>query len=205
LKNKTISEFIAEFLDDLSKEGLIHGTPAEYRRGFPNASDEEIQLLFDAGKKSGAMPYNLAHARLIMSDNVFALTAAPGSPHGRGAKRFSSLDHWPVPDKRLYPTVGVLVMARTMQEFAAEFPDHAPPDMLAYAIGLEQRALDAIHDGVAELMVEEDSIGDLTASAVRPPPTPKDFDDAVLAVMAADREHKLQETVKLAASVLREQ
>lgn len=151
--SKRTTAFIEKFMDELSEEGLIHGTPAQYRRGYPNASDDEIQMMFDAGKKAGAVPHNLGHAKLILSDNVVAFTAAPSSPYGQAAKRFASFEHWPVPDKHSYPCVGVLVMARTMQQFAAERPD-GPPDLMADAIALEQRALDAIKAGLSELTLD---------------------------------------------------
>ena len=160
--NKTTmtgDRFIAAFLDDLSKEGLIHGSPAQYRRGYPKASDDEVQMLFDAGKKAGAVPHNLEHAKLIMSDNVFAFT-------GQGTKRFDAFHHWSVPDGRSYPSVAVLVMARTMVQFAAERPDH-PPELMADALALEQRALDAIKAGVSELTLD------------LPQPTDDDADRAI--------------------------
>jgi hypothetical protein len=140
--NKRTTEFIAKFMGELSAEGLIHGSPAQYRRGYPNASDDEVQMLFDAGKKAGAVPHNLEHARLILSDNVFALPA--------GAKRFDAFHHWPAPNKNAYPAVAVLVMARTMVQFAAERPD-GPPELMADALALEKRALDAIKAGVSEI------------------------------------------------------
>src|SRR5712671_702708 len=105
---KRTTEFIAKFMGDLSKEGLIHGSPTQYRRGYPNASDDDIQMLFDAGKKAQAVPHNLEHARLILRDNVYVFPA-------QGTKRFDAVHHWPVPDRHSYPAVGVLVMARTMQ------------------------------------------------------------------------------------------
>jgi hypothetical protein len=160
--SKRTTEFIAKFMDDLSKEGLIHGSPAQYRRGYPNASDDEIQVLFDAGKKAGAVPHNLEHARLILSDNVYVFPA-------QAAKRFDAFHHWPVPDWRSYPSVAVLVMARTMVQFAAERPDH-PPELMADALALEQRALDAIKAGVSEMTFD------------LPPPTD---DDAAKAIEAA--------------------
>jgi hypothetical protein len=124
---------------------------------YPNGSDDEIQMLFDAGKKSGAVPHNLEHAKRILSDNVFALTPAPGSPYGQAAKRFAAFDHWPVPNPRSFPCVGVLVMARTMQQFAAERPD-GPPDLMADALALEQRALEAIKAGVSELTLDKENM-----------------------------------------------
>jgi hypothetical protein len=155
LKNKTTGEFIAAFMGDLSKEGLKLGAKgkAEYRNGYPTASDDEIQMLFDAGKKAGAVPHNLGHAKLILSDNVFAFAAAPGSPYGQAAKRFAAFHHWPVPDRRSYPSGAVLVMARTMQRYAADHPDLAP-ELMADALALEKRALDAIKAGLSELMFD---------------------------------------------------
>jgi hypothetical protein len=52
-----------------------------------------------------------------------------------------------------YPSVGALVMSRTMQRFAAEHPDLAP-DLMADALALEKRALDAIKAGLSELMFD---------------------------------------------------
>jgi hypothetical protein len=144
--SKKTTEFIAKFLDELSGEGLIHGSPPQYRRGYPNATDDELQLLNDAGKKAGAVPHNLEHARLIVSDNVYAFPA-------RGTKRFAAFDHWPVPDVRTYPAAGLLVMSRVMQEFATRRPD-GPPDLLAAAVDLEQRALAAIKAGLSELSLD---------------------------------------------------
>ena len=152
--NKTAmtgDRFIEAFLDGLAGEGLKHGNKArraEYRRGYPHASGAEIQMLLDAGEKVGAVPHNLDLARLILSDSVFVFTPAPDSPYGRDAKRFAAFHHWPVPDKRSYSSVGALVMARTMQRFVAEHPDLAPA-LMADAIALEKRALDAIAAGGA--------------------------------------------------------
>jgi hypothetical protein len=77
-------------------------------------------------------------------------TAAHDSPYGQGTKRFAAFDHWPVPNRRSYPVVGVLVMSRTMQRFAAEHPDHAP-ELMADALALGKCALDAIKAGLSEL------------------------------------------------------
>ena len=48
--------------------------------------------------------------------------------------------------------VGALIMARTMQQFAAEHPD-PDPEMMTGAITLEKRALDAIAAGVSEILL----------------------------------------------------
>ena len=53
-----------------------------------------------------------------------------------------------------YPSVAALVMARTMQRFAAANPDH-DPDMMADATELERRALEAIKLHLPELVDEE--------------------------------------------------
>ena len=53
--NKTTmtgDRFIEAFLDGLAGEGLKHGNKArraEYRRGYPHASEAAIQMLLDAG------------------------------------------------------------------------------------------------------------------------------------------------------------
>jgi hypothetical protein len=57
-----------------------------------------------------------------------------------------------VPEKRFYSLVGALIMARTMQQFAAEHPD-PDPEMMTGAITLEKRALDAIAAGVSEILL----------------------------------------------------
>src|SRR5882757_10431590 len=135
----TGDRFIEAFLDGLAGEGLKHGNKArraEYRRGYPRASEAEIQMLLDAGNKAGAVPHNLEHAKLILSDNVFAFTPAHDSPYGRDAKRFAAFQHWPVPDKRSFSAVGCLIMARTIKRFAAEHPD-LDPEMMTGAITLE--------------------------------------------------------------------
>ena len=137
--------FIAKFMDELSNEGLIHGTPAQYRRAYPGP---EAALMFAAGKKSGVVPHNLEHAKLILADNVFVLP----DKHHPGAKAFDAFTRWPVPNKNLYPVVGVLVMARTMVQFATERPD-APPELMTDATALEKRALDAIAAGVSEIQL----------------------------------------------------
>jgi hypothetical protein len=93
----TSDRFIAAFLSGLSEEGLNHGLKidrrAECRRGYPKASDAEIQMLCDAGEKAGAVPHNLDHARLILSDSVAAFTPAHDSPYGQSAKRFAAFHH----------------------------------------------------------------------------------------------------------------
>jgi len=147
--------FIEAFLHGLAGEGLKYGNKsrrAEYRRGYSHASEAAIQMLLDAGNKAGAVPHNLDHARLILSDSVFVFTPAPDSPYGRDAKRFAAFHHWPVPDKRSYSSVGALVMARTMQRFVAEHPD-LDPEMMTGAIALEKRALEAIAAGVSEILL----------------------------------------------------
>jgi len=149
----TGDRFIEAFLDGLAGEGLKHGNKArraEYRRGYPHASDAEIQMLLDAGNKAGAVPHNLEHAKLILSDNVFAYTPAGDSPYGRRTKRFAAFHYWPVPEKLSYSSVGALIMARTMKRFAAEHPD-IDPEMMTGAITLEKRALAAIAAGVSEI------------------------------------------------------
>ena len=179
---KSATEFLEEILNDLIKEGVEHGSKTEYRRGYPKASEDEIQTMFDAGSKAGAMPHNLEHARLILSDNVFAFTPADGS-----TKRFAAFEHWPVPDRRCYMAIGVFVMAHTMQQFAAEHPDGAAPDMLGQAHALKKRALSAIAAGLSEMRVPH----------VRPLPTAKDFDDAVRVaqeILAASPSPRLLET-----------
>jgi hypothetical protein len=196
---KRTTEFIAKFMGDLSKEGLIHGSPARYRRGYPNASDEEVQMLFDAGEKAGAVPHNLEHARLILSDNVFVFPA-------QGAKRFDAFRQWPVPNRLSYPAVAVVVMARTMQEFAKQRSD-GPPDLLADAVELEQRALDALKAGLSEIRIAPLDSSNNPDTSPRPPPTDKDFDDAALAVQKARRDQKVREaamarTLKIVAEIL---
>jgi hypothetical protein len=115
--------------------GLNHGKKAnrraEYRRGYPKATEAEIQMMLDAGNKAGAVPHNLEHAKLILSDNVFAL------PADDSTKRFAAYHHWPV-------------IARTMQRFVAEHPDLALA-LTTDATTLEKRALDAIAAGVSEI------------------------------------------------------
>jgi hypothetical protein len=168
---KSATDFLEEILNGLTKEGVEHGSKAEYRRGYPTASEDEIQTMFDAGRKAGAMPHNLEHARLILSDNVFAFTPADGS-----TKRFAAFEHWPVPDKRCYMTIGVFVMAHTMQQFAAGHPDGAAPDMLRHAHALKKRAQRAIAAGLSEMKVPH-------------LPTAKDFDDAARVVQAVHLAH----------------
>src|ERR1700730_6448659 len=150
MNNTTMTgdRFIAAFLDGLSEEGLNHGKKAnrraEYRRGYPKATEAEIQMMLDAGNKAGAVPHNLEHAKLILSDNVFAL------PADDSTMRFAAYHHWSVPDKRSYSSVGALVIARTMQRFVAEHPDLALA-LTTDATTLEKRALDAIAAGVSEI------------------------------------------------------
>jgi hypothetical protein len=143
----TGDRFIETFLNGLSLDGLKHGNKdrrAEFRRGYPRASEAEIQMLLDAGSKAEVVPHNLDHARLILSDNVFPLPSVTK----QASKR------WPVPDKRLYSSVGSLIIARAMQRFAAENPDLAPA-LMADAITLEKRALDAIAAGVSEILIAD--------------------------------------------------
>jgi hypothetical protein len=158
--NKTTmtgDRFIAAFLDGLAVEGLKHRDKdrrAEFRRGYPRASEVEIRMLLDAGSKAGAVPHNLEHAKLILSDNVFAFTPANDSPCGRAAKRFAAFHHWPVPDKRSFSAVGALIMARAIKRFAAEHPD-IDPEMMTGAIALEKRAVDAVAAGVSEILIAD--------------------------------------------------
>jgi hypothetical protein len=145
--NKTTmtgDRFIAAFLSSLAEEGLKHDQTAdrraEYRKGYPKASEAEIQMLFDAGEKAGFVPHNLDHARLILSDNVFAFPSATKEAR----------HHWPVPNKNTYSSAVSLIIARGMKRYVAEHPDLAPA-LLADAIALEQRALDAATAGVSEI------------------------------------------------------
>lgn len=48
---KSATEFLEEILNDLIKEGVEHGSKTEYRRGYPKASEDEIQTMFDAAAK----------------------------------------------------------------------------------------------------------------------------------------------------------
>jgi hypothetical protein len=210
--NKTTmtgDRFIEAFLNGLAGEGLKHGNKdrrTEYRRGNPHASEAEIQMLLDAGEKAGAVPHNLDHARLILSDSVFVFTPAPDSPYGRDAKRFAAFHHWPVPDRRSYSSVGWLIMARTIQQFAAQHPD-LDPEMMTGAITLEKRALEAIAAGVSEILLAPLDLSKIPGNSPRPPPTERDFDNAALARMKADRDRKVREaamarTLEIVAAIL---
>ena len=204
----TSDRFIAAFLDELSRDGLEHRDKdrrAEFRRGYPKASEAVIQMLLDAGEKAGAVPHNLDHAKLILSDSVFAFTPANDSPYGRDAKRFAAFHHWPVPDKRSFSAVGALIMARTIKRFAAEHPD-LDSEMMTGAITLEKRALDAIAAGVSEILLAPLDLSKIPDNSPQPRPTERDFDNAALARMKADRdkvrEAALERTLKIIAGIL---
>jgi hypothetical protein len=98
-------------------------------RLYPKASKLEIQILFDAGEKgrvSTAQPGPRA--------------AHPERQRIRG--HIGLIDHWPVPSKRSYSSVGALVMPRTMMKLAVEHPQYK---LMPEAIALEKRSLMPSH------------------------------------------------------------
>ena len=74
----TSDRIVAAMIANLSEEGLAYGRLCEYRQGYPKATEAEIQMLVDAENKAGYPPRNLAHAKTILSDNVWVFT-----PYGR--------------------------------------------------------------------------------------------------------------------------
>jgi hypothetical protein len=70
-------------LGNLSKEGLAYSRRCEYIKGYPGATEAQIDLLMAAEKKNGSVPWNLLHAREIMTrDNLWAFVPPWNSPFG---------------------------------------------------------------------------------------------------------------------------
>jgi hypothetical protein len=66
-KLKTTADRIVKVvIANLSGEGIDRQTLHEYRQGYPEATEAEIQMLFEAEKKYGSPAHSLAHARKIL-------------------------------------------------------------------------------------------------------------------------------------------
>jgi hypothetical protein len=55
----------------------------QYRSGYPDATESELRMLWDAEKKSGKPPSGLEHAKIILADNVWIFRPRRRSPFGR--------------------------------------------------------------------------------------------------------------------------
>jgi hypothetical protein len=74
----------ARFIAGLSKESLAYGRRCEYVKGYPGASEAEIDLLMAAERKNGSVPWNMVHAKEIMArDNIYAFRPCSAPPFGR--------------------------------------------------------------------------------------------------------------------------
>jgi hypothetical protein len=91
------NRLVAAFLANLNN--IDAHREHEFRQGYPKASDAEIKMLCDADKKAAYPPHSLAHAKLILSDNVWVFTPASDSPHWR-AGTLAGYDNWRPPYKR---------------------------------------------------------------------------------------------------------
>jgi hypothetical protein len=66
--------------------------------GYPEATEAEMWMLFDAAMKAGRPAHSLEHAERILSDNVYVFTPARESPYGSWSRmKFSGhdLSRWP--------------------------------------------------------------------------------------------------------------
>jgi hypothetical protein len=126
-------------------------------------------MIFQAGKKSALPVFNLEHAKLILSDNVWVFEPAWDAPYGLGsgfntanyddlARRppyrhfYAFRDQWP--DGVVAALSAATAMARTLKIISGkDLMDD--PDLMAHAIDLERRAREAFRLGLSELPDEE--------------------------------------------------
>jgi hypothetical protein len=85
---------VARLIAGLSREGIAYGQRCEWMAGYPKATEAEIQTLIDAEKRAGSPPRSLAHARLILADNVYAFRPASDSPFDRSGNFWPAFLHW---------------------------------------------------------------------------------------------------------------
>jgi hypothetical protein len=93
--NTTSSDrLVARLIAGLSAEGIAYGQRCEWIAGYPQATEAEVQILIDAEKKACSPPCSLAHARLVLADNVYAFRPALNSPFDRSRNFWAAFHHW---------------------------------------------------------------------------------------------------------------
>jgi hypothetical protein len=122
-------ELMKHILGNLSAEGIERQRKHEYRQGYPQATEAEIQMLFDADKKRGSPPHSLAHAKQIL-----------GIPEPK-----------PKPD---YSSIWMSAMAWAQMYMTAKWDD---TELALHASNMERKAFEAIKLGSSDLPEVEKS------------------------------------------------
>jgi hypothetical protein len=163
----TVDRLIEAMLGGLSVEGIDRQCKHEFRQGHPTYTEAEIELMFRADRKQGYPARNLAQARKILGildKSNFRFCNWDSRPAVlAGYSAFAVLapgKPWVTVDRSdVYNTAAEMSEAAWRTRFAGE--------------------------GYGALDLSR--IRDPSISSAHPAPTPKDFDDAALAVMKEAR------------------
>jgi hypothetical protein len=163
----TADRLIEAMLGGLSVEGIDEQCKHEFRQAHPTYSEAEIELMFRADRKQGYPPRSLAQARRIL---------------GMIDKSKFNFCNW---DNR--PAVLVGYSAFAVLSPRAPWVTVDRSDVYNTSAEMSEAAWRTRFAGEGYGALDLSRIRDPSISSAHPAPTPKDFDDAALAVMKEAR------------------